>query len=440
MAKNILDLSITKIVDLNEDCLESIFEHLKLPDLISIIETNKRFSSAARNSFYRKYKNTWIYEVDVIQHEKLIQYFGQLMRDLKISGKKSDSIGINIDLVIKYFHSAQKLDMVPFERITNLEFNGIFESEFAIDDFCTHIQNLRFVNASINPRIITKNFPTLESLTIQNHQHKNQNGIQQRFFFTNEMVKTVLTLNRQLQSLSLDHDGFNAGIDVTADLLQFIQQTCPLLRNLYIIIQSAAYFNDGDNMAIFEQLEKCTLVVSYGDMLNFIPVRFRRIETLVLEITRAASKKIFSFILQNQSLRNLRIEFSSSIQMYLIDYNDIITLTKHPNVENMFIQLPVEISGHNIVQFVSACQSVKKLNLKFVRSGGMIIPSQNSDLFICTRNDFIDLLRVEAEMDIIRESQISQTWDWNTSINYIQNNIRNYIDTVELSFRRKKSN
>lgn len=74
--------------------------------------------------------------------------------------------------------------------------------------------------------------------------------------------------------------------------------------------------------------------------------------------------------------------------------------------------------------------------MKFVRSGDMVM-SQNG-LPISIRNDYIDLLSVETEMSIIRNSTFIQEWDWNTSIKYIQNNDRNDIDTVDLYFQQKK--
>lgn len=127
-----LPIILTKIVDLNEDCLEHIFKYLNLPDLINIFETNGRFSLAASNAFYSKYKNKWICRIDDINDEKLLRYFGIVVTDLKISGMKCDSIGINIDHVINYLQYAQKSEMIPFEKIKKIEFNGIFESTFAI--------------------------------------------------------------------------------------------------------------------------------------------------------------------------------------------------------------------------------------------------------------------------------------------------------------------
>lgn len=152
-------------------------------------------------------------------------------------------------------------------------------------------------------------------------------------------------------------------------MLHFIAQTYPQLQNLEIEFQSDKYYSiNADGIAIFEQLERCTLIVFNASMLNEIPVGFLRVETLALEIKRAASKDIIRYILRHHTLRNLQIKFGSSLENYLIDYNDLIELTTLPNIENIFIQVPVAISGHDVIQYVSRCKSVQKLYIHEVRS------------------------------------------------------------------------
>lgn len=436
METTTLNTSKTKITDLNDDCLQHIFNHLNLIDLIKIVGIHDRFSFAASNSFYSKYKNKWIDDIDDVDHQQLLRFFGNEVTNLKISGRKNDSIGINIDYIIEYLRFARTFEMIPLKKIKEIEFNGIFESTCVMTEYvCARVQSLHFVNASMDPNIIGRNFPSLKTLTIRNYVWE---SVQPKFLFTNVILESALSLNTQLLSLSLCHGRYGIGIDVTANLLQFIARTCPFLQNLEIEFLSDKFycFNGADEVAIFEQLKKCTLSVFNGGMLTKIPVQFPGIEMLTLDIKTTASKDIIHFILKNYSLRKLQIKFCSSVEDYLIDYSDMIILTTLPRIESIFIRLPIAISGHNIIQFVLRCKTVQEVCLIFIRSGKMIM-LQNG-LPISIDNGKIDLLNVEREINILRNSKVNSEWNLKTSINYVHNNSQNDIDAVEILFRRKK--
>lgn len=51
-------LTTMKITNLNSDCMELIFEHLELNDLLNIADSNKHFYGAACQVYRRKYMNT----------------------------------------------------------------------------------------------------------------------------------------------------------------------------------------------------------------------------------------------------------------------------------------------------------------------------------------------------------------------------------------------
>lgn len=50
-------IETTTITNLNTDCMEIIFEHLELNELINIADSNKRFYSAACQVYRRKFRN-----------------------------------------------------------------------------------------------------------------------------------------------------------------------------------------------------------------------------------------------------------------------------------------------------------------------------------------------------------------------------------------------
>lgn len=419
--------SVKKIVNLNDDCLEYIFNYLNLNDLIIVSEINKRFKLAASRSFWNKYKNNWTHEMNEVDHEKLLRNFGHFMTNFKIRGLYSETSGIEIHQITEY---SKKISN-PFGKIKKIEFSGLFETTSEIEKHIDCVQSLNFVYASTqNPQIIERNFPSMETLTIKNYMFS---LVQPPNIFTNNNIRVALLENPQLLNLSLSHDPFDIGIDVSADMLRFISRTCPLLQNLDIEFGSDKYylFEKTKPAAVFKELMECTLSIFSDKMLMNFPVSFHRLQSLKLEIKTAVSGEIFRFITRNDSLRDLQITFSASIENYLVDNSDIIALMTLPDIEYIFIQFPVEISGNNIIQLLSRCKTLLKLDLKFVVGGEMIIIQGGWPKSV--RNIHINSTILETELDLLQNSRIIEDWNWNTSINYSQE----YIDTVEIFFQRK---
>lgn len=50
----------TKITDMNADCLEKIFDHLRFNDMLNLADTSKHFHSALNHVFITKYQNKTI--------------------------------------------------------------------------------------------------------------------------------------------------------------------------------------------------------------------------------------------------------------------------------------------------------------------------------------------------------------------------------------------
>lgn len=47
----------TKIIDLNTDCMGTIFEHLELDELVNVADSSKHFYATACETYKRKYQN-----------------------------------------------------------------------------------------------------------------------------------------------------------------------------------------------------------------------------------------------------------------------------------------------------------------------------------------------------------------------------------------------
>lgn len=218
-----------------------------------------------------------------------------------------------------------------------------------------------------------------------------------------------------------------------ADMLRFISSTCTLLQTLEIEFASDKYYSSRktDEAAIFKELKEFTLSIFSDKMLMNFPVTFQRLQSLKLEIKTSVSGEIIRFIARNDSLRNLQVTFSASIENYLLDNSEIISLTNLTNIESISIQFPIEISANNIIQLLSRCTTVLKLHLKFVAGGEMIIIQSGWSKIV--RNDHINSTILRTELDLLEKSRVIEDWNWTTSIDYSQK----YIHSIELFFQRK---
>lgn len=418
--------SVKETINLNDDCPEYIFNNLGLNDLINVSEINESFQLAASRSFKNKFKNKWTQEMDKVDHEKLLLNFGYSMTYLRIRGLHGVS-GIEMHKLIEYTQKRSNL----FEKIKTIEFSGLFESTSEIEKHIDCVQSLNSVYASTqNSKIIERKFPSLKTLTVKNYMFS---IVQPSNIFTNNNIEIALSLNPQLLNLSLSHGPFDIGIDANANMLLFISRTCPVLQNLDIEFESDKYylFEKSHEPAVFNELKECTLSISSDKMLVNFPVLFHRLQSLKLNIKTAVTGETFRFAMQNDSLRDLQITFSASIESFLVDNSDIIALMTLSNIEHIFIQFPIALSGYNINQLVSRCEKVLKLHLKFVVGGEMIIIQ--GGLPTSVHNMHINPAILDTELNLLRSSRINERWDWNTSIQYSQEN----IDAVELLFRRK---
>lgn len=66
----------TKITSLNSDCMEAIFEHLELNELLSVADSSARFHSAACQVYKRKFWNIIpIFSPNLKSWYKIIHFF-----------------------------------------------------------------------------------------------------------------------------------------------------------------------------------------------------------------------------------------------------------------------------------------------------------------------------------------------------------------------------
>lgn len=99
-----------KITDLNIDCIEQVFEHLKFSDLLSAADSNRRLRNCAKSHFRQTYKQKFTFDlfhstqnihdnsadIKVYGYSdsfKIARCFGTEIRDLEIKISQVDKIG-----------------------------------------------------------------------------------------------------------------------------------------------------------------------------------------------------------------------------------------------------------------------------------------------------------------------------------------------------------
>lgn len=198
----------TKITDVNNDCLEHIFGHLELNDLLNISNANKQLKAATETIFLRKYggksvkfSTGFLKKEDYIKVEperisiynlttylRFIRCFGHLVSRLEVSYVGQNLIyfaeiesyvlehcqqtlrGISfLDVEVHSFTTIDK----PFSAVQSVSVNngklGKHLSQF--NNWFPNMQRLRFgYNVQVEDQMcIEKHFPHLKCLTIENN-------------------------------------------------------------------------------------------------------------------------------------------------------------------------------------------------------------------------------------------------------------------------------
>lgn len=135
---NSVESSMTKITDMNVDCLEMVFEHLDLPDLLNVADSNKELRSAAGIVFNRKYGKSLLH----LNIKTLIQY----------NGTSIDMFRINVRSSFKYDYLLKKYPIISTKKLINSKpntpkiYNPIMKIEngkISITDLYTSLRVVR---------------------------------------------------------------------------------------------------------------------------------------------------------------------------------------------------------------------------------------------------------------------------------------------------------
>lgn len=308
-------VEMTHITDVNNDCLEQIFKHLDLSDLLNLADTSKLLNNAVHLAFKSKYgkhavklvcvKSKKRRRIDIMDEAIEIFDFPTCLKMLRIFGDSIFKLMTPVNKIPERERNELDLYLCEYcaESIVELEYGkatlGHLTKSF------TKVETVRFSHARFrcDPADIQRCFPNLRNLTLDKpYAIQSVTGRFPHFEHLNTYVSfdqrknfaKCLQLNPQLRSLRI------SGYDLASKFLWMLS-ACPQLECLYLhdkkryglsIIKSgaapvifktvtkfetdASYLKrlDEANISIaFEQLDELEIGhghSSYGDLLDVI--------------------------------------------------------------------------------------------------------------------------------------------------------------------------
>lgn len=323
------------IFELNDHCLEEIFQYLSIDEMVCVAHTNKRFRKSVRTVFADKYATETIKVSNAHQQKSskslpstyLIRYFGDSIKKLQVNYEsefnrfnqsleaaimkycRKTLVDIELVNVDKYAFDRIKS---PFKAVKTVCFTRCILGKFTknLNKWFPNMTSLEFVEANIqdsdDAECIEKNFPKLEHLGIVNVIREDEgfdynnadeseiNALNIPDIFTNLNIFDCIERNPQLRSLKLKHNNddlryFNNedsdGIKITSSFLAFVNEKLPQLERLDLTVLQRKFEDRGSNSAQlhFKALKQLKFEVEDTKTLKQFPISTSQLNELVVQ-------------------------------------------------------------------------------------------------------------------------------------------------------------
>lgn len=336
------------LADLNEYCLEAIFEHLDVTGLTNMAELSQYFAPVAELVFKRKYSNEYLFITDSGHTIKLgkerlnvtlavlMKHFGKMIHNLLLSYGESDVVDDSngedtdahhwrqVERLISD-HCADSLNYIilsgryncgkalqacanPFRNVTDVLIEDYWNHE--LDSHCRFFWD-DFHLDKMFPRIIHLDLDVcnLQPLRLTNNTLKCLNKItmdipNDAFNVDRDVIRHFLQTNEHIKELTID----GQDMQLDADFLRFLNETLPSLEFLYLPVDMQT-FSSVDQMIHFKNVKTSTLIVMHLFEAP-IPFRFGCLQSLNIYIDdEYYNDNWINFILQNDKLLELKINY-----------------------------------------------------------------------------------------------------------------------------------
>lgn len=309
------------LVGLNYDCLEAIFMHLDLMDLINMADTHEHFVPAAILVFSRRYHKKAIYlnlgavhcnstipEINMDLGVAFFRHFGQSVSSLLLNQMDERVIdaeeslleqctGSLIDIKLLYCWKAFESIKKPFAKVDNLVIKQCWldHNLSKLNIWFPNVISLKlkYVNLS-RPCSFEVNFSKLKHLMIYISELTKS--------ITPSTISKMCYLNLQLESLIIN-------CDYGVHFLQSISNYLVKLNVLELWLPDDGFYTFFDSKAIFASVKKFTLNYSFkwnGLMWN-MPFVFPCLRELKLNGFHKFNEKLLDIVVQTKSIQKLNL-------------------------------------------------------------------------------------------------------------------------------------
>lgn len=322
------EVKTTKLVDLNEDCLEKLFWYLNIDDLVNIVVYDSRFEAMAKRVFMQKFcqsdetivvsnlhENS--YNLDKLNHSiHLLNIFGNLITNICIKFK-FENIDCLLDAIKR--NCGQNIVKLEFdhERQVRMKIYMHEKSTQSMNQFLKKmnqqvpcLRELSLVygsNVDDCPYWYDTNDIVIPSLT-----HFSING---RFSY--EMLKRFVGANPQIEKLSLKCEQSHYKWYIEDDFIPLLDNALPQLKYLQMGIAChepnsthADHNRENTHPVYLQHLKKFT---STGHSIstwkpNFLQFAGGELEELELHHFICANESFLDSILHFKQLNFIEIE------------------------------------------------------------------------------------------------------------------------------------
>lgn len=361
-----------KIIDINNDCLQSIFRHLNIIDLLNVSDANKRLKQVTELEFCRKYRKCQVQfinifpnpiqsinAIDVSEYKmvisglktclQLLRCFGEAISDIEIIYTNSKSeFREKIEIYLAEYCS----ETLHFLTILHCRASHLFD---AIEKPLTSLLSLSLKGCNFGNKLsLNKLFPKINNLYLHSNFYENPEILVDNYpfliIFSTEgldesKVKEIFRLNPQLEKLYI-HSNYSP------DLIRYANDHLPKLEHLSLYDLPNAFFQDNqnvihlNNVAYFSHDSNFPYFASYsGDKMCSFPFSFSNLRKCCI-LNLSLNQNTLNSLAKIEDLKILKLK------KWQDEGNFMKKLLKLPNLLKNVEELDLGDTGHVDIEFI----------------------------------------------------------------------------------------
>lgn len=343
--ETIAQLSLTTILDLNNDCLLKIFRYLDFTDLAMVWDASRHFQEPASDAFKLEWssKTIWLRNDNKMPSMAVLRHFGSQFKKILVDcGERKNDLFF--EKIIENCRRSQLMEV---------HFSRIIVSKESMHRFANKFTNLRYIGIEnvINNRdqldCFDLHFPKLEELKLY------------AFPFDNRSVEQFVRYNPQLKCLALLYHNDVANV---SNLLKSVDQHLKQLEGLEVSCTPGIAQEFELEPKLFKNLKQLTFRGFDSETtMRHLLISIDNVETLDF-VADYLDTGLIDFICNYRKVKHLSIRYID----YPLNYGDLLKLNEHlPKLETIEIASFTSNANHlAIVNFVLTCKQLRQLVIR----------------------------------------------------------------------------